>query len=167
MEIHARTTLDLRTCKALYRAVNRVKPAVGIGIFAVLTAYFVIGSFGNREDIPLAIISGAMLVLLLVLTFLGPKRSYNQLGKARDCVSEFVFYDDRFCVSTKFEGHDSSSEISYPNIEKVIETKEFFFIFQTKRSVFSGEKASIEGGTAEQLGAVLFNAVGKNYVVKK
>ena len=167
MEIHASSTLDLRTCKALNRAVSRVKPAVSIGIYVVLTAYFVIASFTNQKDIPLAVVCGALLVLLLVLALIAPKRSYKQLGKARDCVTEFVFLDDRFIARTQFEGHDSSSEVSYSNIEKVIETKEFFFIFQTKRSAFSVEKATIEGGTAEQLGAVLLNAAGKNYMVKR
>lgn len=167
MEIRAKGTLDLATCKIMFRITNKVRPAVLIGLYAALTVYFIVLSFLNTKNIPVAVVCVLFLTLLTALMLYAPKANYKQLGKGMDCVNEYVFYEDHFEARSNFEGYDGCAVITYGNIVKVIETQDHFFIYPSKAKAYPVEKATVEGGTVQQLGAVLLNAVGKNYKVSK
>ena len=175
MEIRASSKLDLRTYKALYRASGSVKNTVIISVYALLLAYF--AYYMIRYDILMYktatvntvwfFVSLAFITAMIVIMLTAPNRSYKQLGKRRDSVTEFVFYDDVFENACNGEGYEGSVRIGYDQIEKVIETPEFFFIFGTKHSASPVDKSTIEGGTAEQLAERLRDAVGEKYSVRK
>lgn len=178
MEIHASGKLDFRTIKALWRASgggHRALRIILLAVYALLTAWC--GYNAYRYDYVyyqkptrftlLFVFCLVMLVLLIVSTLRIPNRSYKLLGKRRDAVNEFVFRDDHFEVTSHADGYEASGSIAYTQLEKAIESPEFFFLYETKRTCYPVDKATIENGMAEELAEKLKTVLGKNYKVRK
>ena len=172
MEIRAKGTLDLKTVTALNRASQGAKPYILIGVYVVLVGWFAYTIFSPRfstdaADIMLFAICVIMSISMIALVIASGKRSYKMLGKQKDAVNELVFRDESFEASAKTEDYEGRTEADYGRIVKAIETKEYFFIFNTKRTAIPVDKSTISGGTAEELAEKLKNSISGKYTVRK
>lgn len=176
MEIHAKCKADLRAAKAAVKELGRTKRIVFTAIYSALVlyaAYYVLTidvmvykrATDNTVWFVFALV---MLIAFIVLTLTEPRRAYNRLGKRRDKEQNFTFRDDDFDAYITEPGLDTRTTISYDCLERVIETPEFLFLLYSKRTGAQVDKATLEGGTAEQLAERLRAAVPEGkYTVRK
>lgn len=169
MNIKASGKLDFRAFKSLQRAHEGIMHYIGsfVGAFALLSFVLELLLFGLKEGLKTGWPLLVVVAILALLTFYLPKISYKQLGKLKDVLNEYSFTDGEFTVATRLDGMDSVAKYSYDLIEKAIETPEFFFVYQTKRTAFPVDKATIEGGKADELKEKLMKTLGKKYTVRR
>ncbi|MBR5947354.1 MAG: YcxB family protein [Clostridia bacterium] len=169
MNIKASGRLDIRALKSLQRAHGGIMRLLSIivGGFALLSFILMLLFLGLKAGFKI----GWMLLLagsvLMLLVFAAPRMTYKQLGKLKDVLNEYSFTDGEFTVATRMDGMDSVATFSYDLIEKAMETPEFFFIYQTKHTAFPVDKATIDGGTADELKEKLMKTLGNKYTVRR
>lgn len=169
MDIKAAGQLDLSAFKALQKAHKGAMYYISIMLIGIAVGEFLfeLMFLGVAESFrigwPLLVVA----VVLALLIFAAPRLSYRQLGRLKDAVSEYEFGDEGFKVVSRQDGMETSGQYSYDMIEKVVELPEYIFIYQTKNAAFPIEKATIEGGTAEDIRAIFAPRLGKKYIVRK
>lgn len=172
MEIRAKCKYDYETCKAVahidaYRKSNPKKTIIFRAIFcvALLMLNFVIAFTGEVYVGYSVAVAAALIFLIDMFMYFGmPKIQYNSMSKMKDIGNDYIFYDDEFfaeSVSEKFSGQDV---IKYSLLEKAFETDRYFFIYINRRQTFVVDKATIEGGTAEEIKEKLSLQLGKKYI---
>lgn len=174
MDIHASYTYDLRTVKAIQKQLGRTRKIVFFvlfGLFTVTCAYdFIMDLVRHRpvgNSACFFFIALVMLAAFLVGIACAPKRTLKQLGSRAGRTVELTFHDDYFETSSSAAGFEGRTAQYYSQLVKVVETPEFFIFFETSRMVMPVDKATITGGTAEQLAERLRVAVTDKYVVQK
>lgn len=160
MEIKAMCTLNLETCKALVRTsmffknANPKRRMIIYSVFylillIILSAVMIVSS-NIKTLFPLCVVA-FVLLLECYMYFLLPKIRYNALGKMKDCVNEYTFRDDVFCVKTVWNDYKAEGEIGYSMITTVKETRRYLFVCNNKRETYVIDKNTIVGGTALEL----------------
>ena len=169
MNIRAKGKLDFRTHKALQKAHMGIIYYIGIAMIGLSIAEFCFEllSRGAAEGFKTAWLFLAAAAYWALLVFGIPRLTYKKLGRLKDSVSEYAFGDAGLTAYMSKDGIKQQAEISYDIIEKVIETREFFFIYQTKNTAFYVDKKTLEGGTAEDIRAKFAPRLGKKYIVRK
>lgn len=176
MEIKAKCKYDYEGSKAIsyvcsYKKKKPSKTMLLHIIFVLalaLLALNLVGLTGEWGTNPLVlVICGLMVILELTVYFLMPRIQYNSMSKMKDISNDYIFRDEDFEASTDSEEYKGATVIKYSLLEKVMETGEYFFIFQNKRTVFLVDKATLEGGTAEELRGKLQPVLGKKYITCK
>ena len=169
MNIKATGKLDVRTLKTLQKAHKGAMYYIAIAVMCASIVTFIISllALGVKESFKTGWELLACAGLLALLVFAAPRLSYNQLGRFKDAESEYRFGDESFIALTSKDGINQQAEYSYDMIDKVIETKEFIFIYQTKNTAFYVDKATVEGGTAEDIRAIFQPRLGKKYIIRK
>ena len=178
MEIRASGRLDLRSITAYTRLnmFGSMDPKKGLtlllaifGAAAVLRALFDV--FVRRgEDL-----AGGVLTLVLIAVGAGlvlccyyvvPKKKYEGAGMLKDAENRFIFTETGFTAELAEEGRTARTAHGYAAVAKVMETGEFFFLLPSGGGAYIVDKATLSGGTAEELRALL-SANIDNYTVCK
>ena len=173
MEIKATGTMNLEALCALsrvmmFRKANpRNRMLLWGGVFLLLAAY--VGAeiyFSGPEDSLVL----SMLILLAVvgmgiyLYFFLPRKQYKNLGKLRNAVNIYTFTEENLHVDTEAKGFSATSDNAYSGTSKVMETDQYFFIWPAKDRVFIVEKATITGGTVEDVRKLVTSHDGAQYI---
>ncbi len=176
MQIKAKCKYDYKACKAMahilsYKKRKPEKVLIAHFILAIALAFinFVLirlmgGTFTNMLIFILCLF---IISLELTAYFLLPFLQYRSMSKMKDMENKYVFRDEDFTASADYDEYKGESVIKYSLLEKVMETGEYFLLFENKRQVIMVDKATIEEGTAEQLREKLSSALGKNYIICK
>ena len=172
MEIKAKCKFDYETCKAIsrvdaYRKSNPKKIVISRTVFCIALTMlnFAVASSGDI-DIGYTIAIAAALVLLIdmFMYFVMPGIQYNSMSKMKNIGNDYVFYDEEFTVASESEEFSGHNVTKYTILVKVYETEKHFFIYISKRQLFVVDKATLEGGTAEDLSKKLSSVLGKKYI---
>ena len=88
---------------------------------------------------------------MLVFVFLSLEQE-RALEKMKDMENTYTFYDDAVKIITKSEEYQGETRMEYTMLKKVLETSEYFFLYQTNNLVFIVDKSTVENGTAKEIG---------------
>ncbi len=92
---------------------------------------------------------------------------YKRSGAYRDTVNEFVFTDDALTARTNAEGMNESASVAYSSLVKLTETDDYFMIFPDNKRFLVVDKATVEGGTVDELREKLLSVPGIEYKRKR
>ena len=172
MEIKAKCKYDYETCKAVsridaYRKSNPKKVFVSRAVLCIcllVLNFIVVGfsemSVGYGVDVVVALV----LLIDTFVYFAMPKIQYNSMSKMKDVENNYVFYDDEFTAASVSEHLNAKDTLKYSIMVKAYETEKYFFIYISKRQLFTVDKSTLEGGTAEDLRKKLSSVLGKKYI---
>ena len=161
MEITASAVHDLRSFKALYRLMlcGRHDPKGRLTLFltvygilyAIIIAELIILGGSTLLYVVLGV-SAAFILLYCYMYFLLPRIKYKAAGSPKDMRNSYVFMEDELRVNT-FKGEEQLQKdtLKYPELFKVMESSEYFFIFMSRQSVYLVDKSTIHNGTREDI----------------
>ena len=133
--------------------------------FVILCILFSLFAFGyDLRFVILLVVSILMLVFFYTLYFIAPIVNYNSLAKMKDCKNIYIFGDEFIKSSTESPHYTDNEEIKYSLFFKAYETSKYIYLYRTKVQVYIVEKATIEGGTIEELRAKLVSYLEENYI---
>lgn len=172
MEIKAKCKYDYETCKAVSRidAYRKSNPKKVVIFRTVLCVVLLLLNFVVVNFCEMPIGYGVMVAVVIVLVidmfmyFAMPKIQYNSMSKMKNVENNYVFYDDEFTATSVSEHLSAKDVLKYSIIVKVYETEKYFFIYISKRQLFTVDKSTLEGGTAEDLREKLSSVLGKKYI---
>ncbi len=176
MEIKAKCKYDYKACKAMahvysYKKKKPLKTVlmhIALAFALALINIFIIQFAGaDASNFFIIGLCFLMIVLELVMYFLMPRLQYNSMSKMKDMSNDYLFRDEDFTAATDSEEYKGDSVIKYTLLEKVMETGEYFLLFENKRQVFLVDKTTFEGGTARELREKLQSVLGKKYIICK
>lgn len=172
MNITATCKYDLKAYQALTRLsmFKKSNPKKQfIFLFALETLLFLImiwESFWVEGIMLLSIISYFLMTFLLFFGyFILPKIQYKASYKMADIEAEFTFTDTQLRISTKGASYEGTAQLDYSVLFKVMETGTYLFLFERKSVAYIVEKATLTGGTIEELRTALSSVLGKNYII--
>ncbi len=172
MEIRAKCKYDYETCKAVahidaYRKSNPKNTVILRAVFCIaLTVLNFAVAAGGELYMGYTVAVAAVLILLIdMFMYFGmPRIQYNSMSKLKDVENSYIFYDDEFFTETVSESFSGQDVMKYSLLEKAFETERFFFIYINKRQTFVVDKATLEGGSAEEIKEKLTSVLGKKYI---
>jgi len=178
MEIKASSVYDLKAFKALqhltmFKGKNPRKQMIqwyiiSFIVFAICIFNIIAFDFIDFATLGLIIAVTCICIIISYLYFLLPKIQYNSFKKPSDIKNQFIFTDSGFKVFSEAEGYEGSSSIDYSTIFKVMETSEYFFIFENRIRTYIVDKGSMDTEQAETLRHKLMSFVSKkNYKLCK
>ena len=176
MEIKAKCKYDFDSVKALSRLTmfkkeNPIKRMKLWSVaFAILSGIIILEMVVFGVDSILFVLLGVEIIWLMALCFwyfFIPKIQYKSLSKMKDIENEYIFCDDKLKAFTKSQEYNGEAEIEYSLFVKVYETSKHLFLYQTNNQVFIVDKATIEGGTAEEIRNKLSIFVKDKYILCK
>ena len=85
----------------------------------------------------------------------------------RHVENQYIFCDHEVKVFSKSQEYNSEAVIQYSLFVKVYETTKYWFLYQTNYHIFIVDKATVEGGTAEDIRNKLSAYVKNKYVICK
>ena len=184
MNVTTKTVIDLEVYKAVTRSATpgfrkhsfRASEillgsiavlSLGLGLYLRMTA-----AKGDPTTFGgLLIIVGAVYALLtvlrLILRRLTPKMQMKAAANLGTRTLICTFGDESFIAEMISDGANSSSEVNYPAVCKVVEDNDYFFIFLTRQSVYPVSKAEMTPEDAEAVREKLASAVGKGKYVSR
>lgn len=172
MHITAVCTLNQKAVTALNRSsMNRKRLVLLCGVYLILFAFARINFLYHPEDdifnwvIFAIVLFGAFLCCMLYIIM--PRIQYKALSKQPCLTQQYTFTEDTMLVSACGEGVASESRLAYTALHKVVETKAYFFFYQSPASAFVVEKAALQGGTPEDLRALLQPVLQSRYICQK
>lgn len=122
-----------------YQALNEVtsKPAIRIligGMIVTIVSGLVLLLFGESEDFILSLAMIGLGLVFFPLMYLFIKKSLKKAVETnvrvnKDAVLNYQFYSDKVHVQAKSENQDGESEFSYLSFYKVVETKDYIFLY--------------------------------------
>ena len=177
MEIRAKCRFDQASIKALtrlsvYKKHSPKKTVIARSIVAVILILMCIAEmivFGF-DSILIVLIVGSLLLILIdcYYYFLLPKIRYKMLANMQEKEVQYVFSDNALRVFTGgTEEYSGESTVGYSFLVKCYETSEYLFLFQTKMHVFIVDKSTVEGGSVDDIRAVLSGVLKEKYIVCK
>ena len=104
-------------------------------------------------------------VMLSLLYFLAPVRMYKNAGTMADMRKNFIFREKELYVESSGEMYRGESTVQYSLLFKAMETGAYFFIYVTKSQLFIVDKATLEGGSAEDIRSAMSAVLGEKYMV--
>lgn len=162
MRLTATCTFDMKSITALtyVSMYKRFRPRIAFhftnGIAALSAAV-------NFNYPLLMVLSAILLIGNCLMYFFLPKMQYAALNRMQNVVNTYTFCDDIIKIESKGELYEGGAELRYSMLQRVMETSEYFFLFQSKNQVFIVDKATITGGTAMDLQNKLAPYVKKKY----
>ena len=129
----------------------------GLPFFAVIVliaSIFTIIDIVSEKNSDYLFLSVIILILVIFMTFLYfflPKISFNSNKLVSQTKNTFLFNETTISITTEKEGTNGQSTIDYSNINKVYETKLYFFVYIGMGQAYVIPKSSINGGKAEDL----------------
>ena len=176
MEIKAKSIFDFETVKAFSHVAlyGRQKPKkffVGMNIVcAVILLMNVVTILLAGVDTSMIIMLASMPVLFAMncyLYFLFPKVQFNSMKNVHNMENDYTFCDEIIQVSSKCELYQDSEELKYAMIVKVMETSKYLFIYRHQNQAYIVDKATILGGTADELKEKLRQNIKGKYIACK
>ncbi len=175
MEIRAKCKFDFDSIKALthlslFKKANPKKRFITWSIVSAALAIVIVLEmliFSDTDLVELLCVDIVLVLLECYLYFLLPKIRYKALAKMKNTQNEYVFLDNVLKTVTKSQEYNGEAEIEYSLFVKVYETTNYFFLYQTNNQVFIVEKATVEGGTVEDIRNKLSVYVKDKYIVCK
>ncbi len=176
MEIKAKVKYDYKACKAMahvysYKKKNPLKTMLLHFAIAVVLAglnLVMIQMTGGEAINTVAFVCCLFIVVLeLIMYFLMPRLQYNSMSKMKDISNDYIFREDDFSASTVSAEYKGDTVIKYSLLEKAMETKDYFLLFENKRQAFLVDKTTIENGSVEDLREKLVSVLGKKYIICK
>lgn len=174
MEIGAKCKLDFDSVKALihlsiYKKTDPKKAARSMAIcFLVLflASAAELIAFGYDPSMLILIIVELLMIALDAWMYFGlPRIRYRSLAKMKDAENDYLFGERSLKIVTKSEAYNGEAEISYSVFVKVYETSAFLFLCQTNDQVFLVDKATITGGSVDDIRNILSLTVKDKYIV--
>ena len=174
MEIHASSRYDLKTVASLCRMFRVKKTTPVLHLVLMLIAYgFVAGvcialGFGRGFDSFIAVlltVCAVGLCLELVIFFIFPRIQYRNMADLRDAENRFVFRETDFVVTTDGASQKAEAHISYPALVRVVETKAYLYLFQTKNQTFIVDRATLSDEDMSELRRCMAHVLGKRYSI--
>lgn len=153
MNIKATTKMDLDTMKALTKitmfgkrnAIKRMLTFTVIYALIIALEMWSIITFEVRAtNVLILVIATVAITINPLLYFTMPKLNYKKLGKLRDSINEYVFTDEGFTETVIGDGVSGNANIDYSVIQKIYESNDYFYLFNTNRSAYIIDKRSIE-----------------------
>lgn len=174
MEIKAQGTLNYDTVKAslhvtIYKKTKPKKAVILRLLFTALAMAFCIFNmvvFGFSSYMLFSFF--AMLLagfIFIYMYFLLPKIRFKAMGKMQNVTNNYIFTSNAIICSSSTDGYEGKAEVNYSVICKVIETSQYMFVYPTKSNFYVVEKATVSGGSADDLRRMLFSFLGENYVI--
>ena len=176
MEIKATCKFDEGSIRALahlstFKRFNPQKSfiaKIAVSAFLLLVIITEIFLFGMDSTlITLIIVVFSVIVIDCFMFFFFPKMQYKALAKMKDAENEYVFCDDVLKAFSKSKEYNGEAEIEYSVFVRVYETIKYFFLYQTNNQAFIVDKATIEGGTTEEIKNKLYSFVKGKYILCK
>jgi len=165
MEITASHKYTYKSYKKFFKLTIGWLNYLFIALEIILAINIIISLFGlvfGGSDI----ISLVMFILLeifwIAFHLYFPRLSYKKTSIAKDASDNYVFYDDKLLVKSESKGVSSEGSVEYKVIKKVYETGEMFYVYISQQQAFIVEKATIAGGTADDIRNLLIKSVGQN-----
>jgi hypothetical protein len=174
MNIHASSTRDYETVKALVRAHSYriLPPVIRLVVFLlVLTPVAALSIYGyiySRDMLFLiCLVMSLFAVGMNLFIYFGlPRMTYNSSKKLQGLKSEFIFNDSSFTEISEKDGFSSEETIPYEHIIKVDETKGYLFLYIAKNQAYCVEKATMTQKDYITLQNRLIGIFGKKYRYK-
>lgn len=175
MEVIAKTKINHEAVEAMvYASIFKKKnPKVFGVIFVVAAVIFFMATIAmaiiDPESDYYSILKTVAIILMTwaFIYFRLPKISYKQMGKVAESENYYVFSDVGISVTNEGDCSHGESEYTYEAIERVIETKKYFFIFINKAQAYIVAKDGITNGSAEDLRSILSKVGDKRYILSK
>ncbi len=76
----------------------------------------------------------------------------------------YTFFDDYFRIEKNSEVSQSKQEVKYVELSLVLESSDFFWLVMEKRGGNAVDKATFQGGPAEDLRSIISSYLGEKYV---
>jgi len=174
MEIKATSIYNLKTTQALMR-LNMFKKAdpkkrmrVEAIIATVLLALTIFDLIAFERSPSIWMMLGVLIVGTLLHSYMYfwlPKIRYKSSGKFADIQNTFIFRENEMSISSSIDNYTGSSSLKYTMLFKVMETNDYFFLFQNKLHEYVVDKSTIEGGTADGIRRVLMDVLKTQYII--
>ncbi len=173
MEIKASACLNADAYRALSRISFSKKrdPAKEMRVFfivyGILFTALIAELIAFDSDGNILFMLAALLFTLGLLAFVyygAPKINYKNAGKFRDADVRYMIRDDEIHVEMRAEEYADQATVKYSALCKAYETSAYFFLYIKKNSAFIIDKTTFEGGSPEDLRAVLEKTLGKQFV---
>ena len=172
MEIRAKSKFDFVSIRALthlslYGKANpkrRILLWFGISICLILVIVLEMVLFFNPRMVASLCVAICLLLLQCYSYFLLPKTRYKALAKMKDAENEYVFCENVLKVSTKSKEYNGEAVAEYSLFVRAYETTKYLFLYQTNNQVFIVDKATIEGGTVQEIRNKLSAYLNKKYI---
>lgn len=171
MEIKAFSVIDLKTSKAIVRLgqFKKEDPKKCILIYTIVLLLYVISLFIDYFLIksPFSWLDVGVLLCGIFyeirIVYWRPKNYYESHGKFVDMRDTFVFRKDEVIISSCIGDFESLTTMKYTMLYKVMETSDYFFLFENKLLLYIVDKSNIEGGTAKDIRKLLYAVLGRQY----
>lgn len=155
--------------KKLLRTLAVTYSVIGAVVFFVfLVASLVMGNNISFAK-PLPYIFAAVLVVIIFLALLRtlkktPEKMYRDFMSMydRDVIS-CSFSEDRLYISNTDVTSPANGYIMYSDLEKVVESDNYFYVFINRENAQIVRKSAITHGSVEETRNFLKKAVGNNY----
>lgn len=173
MEIRAGVRYDYKACRAMAHAYSYKRKNPMRTMLLHICLAFLLGALAaytarlSGEWTPYILVFGIcilMVALELITYFLLPRLQYNSMSKMKDISNLYVFRDEDVTATTDSEEYRGETVISYTLLDRVMETKDYFLLFENKRQAFLVDKATLEGNDTEKLREKLKAVLGKRYI---
>lgn len=160
MEIRAKCKFDFSSIRALthlemFRKANPKKRMFfWLVCYTILLTVAIFELIFLRADMQLYIMLGLSMVFPLLgiyLYFLLPRIRFKAMAQMQGTENEYIFCDNLLKVFTKSAKYNGEAEVEYSLLVRAFETSTYFFLFQTNNQAFLVEKATIEGGTVDDV----------------
>ena len=174
MEIHAKCTWDYEAIKALSHisSFRKTRPSNHLLLFSILIVVIAVLSvlpvfWGGSIRLQYLLLGILLMGFELFLMFGIPGITYKNMGKMQNTVHEFTFGEDSVNIRSSGEAFSGESVVAYALLVKGYETARYFFLFQTKNQAYIVDKATVTGGTPEEIREKLQGVLGKKYKICK
>lgn len=174
MEIHASSRYDLKTVAALCRMFRVKKTTPKVHLAMMLVAYGFVAAVcialgvGRGFDTFVAVlltVCAVGLCLEVVIYFIFPRIQYRNMAQLRDAENRFVFRETDFCVTTAGASQSAEARISYSALVRVVETKAYLYLFQTKNQTYIVDRATLSDADMSELRRCMAHILEKRYSI--
>lgn len=173
MPLHAFTTYDLPAYrKFVHFSLNRGRfyraaPWLFVSLICLclLICLFDLFTFGLDEATLLFLALEGVLLLLYGFLYLAlPRISFRAARKTAELVNEYLFGEESVSMRCRAEGLESSATVRYDAFDKIYETRDFFYLYLTKRSAYLVRKSEIEGNPLLLSSAIARSVSPKRFI---
>lgn len=176
MDIRANFTYDYRTIKDMVRRTSFRNPLSKLLLVLMYLMGLRVIWVGIRSLWFWGFDGTMMFLLLLMVGILGgytwllvrmPKIHFKNLGVNAGGAGEYLFREEDVVIDFRSDHETAHIVLKYTGLVKILDTPDYLYLMITKAQTYVVDKATIEGGTAEDLRARLQPVLGKKYKIKK
>ncbi len=164
MEIKASSVYDKKTIIAYTKqSMKRFKPLYIIlyilfGFMFIVNLYDII-ALDASISVLIAPIFICAFFLLCIYVFL-PKFNYKMQKTTTDTVNEYTFYDTKLVAISTAKGITGTSEVEYSTLNRVLETKDYIYMYIAKDKAMIIDKSTITNGSIEEIRYAITSQIG-------